>query len=1731
MPPLNAKLLVDKYSEAYGNKSANLMVMKEFFTVPDIHPLSHNLCLNHLNKYNQNWQLILDEFKQKQGNDQGGLVNGTHEILERLRASIRETFIRFPLDDDGIVDYLTNHFESNDVLMVRSTGKEDSAELANPGGNESYAGIEADIKSVSIACGNVIASYFSEKSLEQRLKSQQDSESILSEPFMPVLLQKMVGEIIKEQGQSIEKIIYSGVMYVDKEDKVTIQEAPGFGELVVNSKGPVNTYFVLGDNTVHQQICEKPFRLASYINKMNQSELIVQKNSRAVRNSFLPGNVIERLSKLGKEIQAFYDDDRDIEFVYDQTIDKLYIVQARPIPFGESVKHIPRAIAPEQIRDIKAKAPHYKGKTIAVAASRAEIVQNADEVLICNTVGDALTQYLDMKEPKIKAVIVTTDAPGTSHEAAMFNSVSIPVFYVNKTQQNSIKSTLEQGNKKCIFDPQRGLIVEWPDRGNPENILKEGLFKSSISAERTLLPESEMIFKENSIQQIESFLKDAKKKTDMTYDDLLDQLEIIESTTPETVLQSKEALRQILMDIVDACRVGAEISTQQEEELKSNILKHAIAYSLDVDNLLSTIVKADGNIISNKQQKRLLDLVNGLEALIANPGRKGMYSDSVYNLMQHHVLKKKLQEKYPIYAHLPEENRNVVEAVSQFGKYAATHQIQNTWERFVVQIAMADRGSKENNLKKLASIIYYAEANELGSVLMNNVFNELDVRNFSETINELDAQMNQLQPYSKRIFDLEVKSAELEAKSILWSRKKNHARMIKEYKKDVAEVLLCIDSFGPLHVLPLMAKTKVLGEIARITETIDASIKIMKSSQDYANEDSASKIEQAKLFYNMLIPYHSLMQKVVENMDDSEKNKDVHVAAKGSFAYQRSGRAENTTPAERSLRIKERFELFDSKNITREQLFTSGKFSVMNATILSKDVYDSSFTRVEMTLEDFYTLFHQNIVSALSNMQSGQLPKRLYPAKVNIFLDEIKNASTGCFKNGLMPTIADSRIKEGNVLIQLNVPLGTHAASVKINYNINTSDVEINYDFPLMGANNYLKAASNFYRKLPEALGMNISSFGPYGVSICFKMDSDKENDRSVFLARVFAFACAFTVSETLYHDLDWILMGINDPNLKKIDAALIMLLLTEEEHEKSRLILSLMGYISNSGEEISQSDIEEAINRQGDSKNQLQNDIELWYQSLGLGEKKFNAILEEIKNPEFTEILTISFFEHGMVCKEDDLKKILNNHEKFDRLLFNLIDKESFANLEKIITDFPLDKKILSDIITRVLNVKYTSPELLSCISELGKKGAIPEFKNLEGISTSMSAEKLSVLSFKKFEGTRTEILTKRLSVLLDNYDSFHIGEFILKADNSSELDWDRSIILDLFNLGKINLKNTIYTPEFMYENFKSYLVEVCEIIEHNNVHLFKKFAADEFSRKIMVKYQNELFQLIAKNNRHEMGIVFLDSVDINIMESKIDAEIKKITCHKYDVVNDSTVMFLIKLIERKKTHFTDDEISEIFSSTQAEFFKGPFQLTLKYIPDVYWSEHKRLALAWVVKAIKANAIEMAARLISVSGLEPNDFVLTFKELYLKKENYSANSDLIDHLVEYLDQKHINVILNWLLSTNRIDAFLDFIKYRGVTETLMENRALRETFDLMSIPEFANMINDQYKNDKKVITLEDKTSSESKETPEKTDGKIHSSDSKSPLFFSGSAQQENTVKEKESAQQKENDSLAQKKN
>jgi phosphoenolpyruvate synthase/pyruvate phosphate dikinase len=251
---------------------------------------------------------------------------------------------------------IDEHKFAGTTLMVRSTGKEDTAAFANAGGNETVANVDPTPQAVSAAMGKVVASYIGSKSLKQRLavaQTEQQVQELLGEPFVPVLLQVMVGE--KLDGESIAtdndlvKLPVSGVMFTTEAEGQTpgvthLQTTFGHNEAVVNSLVPVDTWYIAQDGVYYPVIRNKTHR---YIPVSGGGLCKEPKaNTRVDGTSFgelptLPGPAVRMLKQLANRIQLAYDNaPMDVELVVmlppkPGAAGTIYLVQARPIVFGK----------------------------------------------------------------------------------------------------------------------------------------------------------------------------------------------------------------------------------------------------------------------------------------------------------------------------------------------------------------------------------------------------------------------------------------------------------------------------------------------------------------------------------------------------------------------------------------------------------------------------------------------------------------------------------------------------------------------------------------------------------------------------------------------------------------------------------------------------------------------------------------------------------------------------------------------------------------------------------------------------------------------------------------------------------------------------------------------------------------------------------------------------------------------------------------------------------------------------------------------------------------------------------------------------------------------------------------------------------------------------------------------------------------------------------------------------
>lgn len=395
------------------------------------------------------------------------------ELSKRICACFQKNI--FPTLQN--LSLLTDAHTNGKRLMVRSTGKEDTDTCANAGGNETVANVQPTAADVSEAMGIVVASYIGTKSLTQRLavaKDEAQVKEILATPFMPVLLQVMVGE--KLGGEKIEdvkgvtKLPVSGVMFTTQADMIIpkpkdpkaewqlcgithLQTTFGHNEAVVNSLVPVDTWYIARDGVFYPVIRKKTHRYiplkAGGVGPIANEKILVERPT-------LAGPVVRLLKQLADHIQAAYSNaPMDVELVIMPSEKTIYLVQARPIVVGEKklsyvTEDVVASIAPEN---------KIQGVKFGLGDGAVRTARGVAELLIYDKLDDALSAYFSMKQEQreqVKCVVIKEMAASTSHAATTFRAENMPIIQLNDTDR---LSKWVENYGRIIVDIQRGLLL------------------------------------------------------------------------------------------------------------------------------------------------------------------------------------------------------------------------------------------------------------------------------------------------------------------------------------------------------------------------------------------------------------------------------------------------------------------------------------------------------------------------------------------------------------------------------------------------------------------------------------------------------------------------------------------------------------------------------------------------------------------------------------------------------------------------------------------------------------------------------------------------------------------------------------------------------------------------------------------------------------------------------------------------------------------------------------------------------------------------------------------------------------------------------------------------------------------------------------------------------------------------------------------------------------------------
>lgn len=1059
---------------SFGNKTFNLCVLNSLaqsvnnqllagssnqFAVPSFMAISSQEIASFLNthfKLDDIWH----EFKQAQGSSKE-LTQEAMSVLTRIRADIATAFS--PGTIPQVLQDELNPFIKKDIqFMVRSTGYEDRTDIANAGGNESVAAVPADLEAIWQAMSIVVQSYFSEKSLKQRLLA---GDTITNNYFIPVLIQQMVGESLwTGSNPSLSAIPVSGVMFSqesagDTSGVVHIQSAFGHNQGVVNSLVAVDSYYMGPSGIIHPVIRKKIDR---YVAVKTAAGVVLERmpNPRELQSRpSLASVVLQDLDKIARKIQELYNHAMDIEFVVQKRGSggfTIYLVQARPLisaSYDKNPNHLTdQFLATLSDNDI------VRADSIGTAGGFVREIKKIDELIIKDDLPQALNAYHDdPNRSRIQLVFVGKMAPATSHEATQFKGYNVPVLVMAAPERQKIEQFLANGG--LLVDTQRALVVQavlgkqplaqgWYTHPIPMATSIASLKYMTVSDTAPLMKKypslvQELAWKENDIDDAKHSMRD---------------LVTIVKKSETNRATALTALKRIIR------RVFAMIENKkQEQKIDAPLLQEAGRLlenaTICACEILFTFDALPLSSVS-AESKRMAYLypIKFLEAVLFQQDNPEIVSCYSYIL-----LVKTLKEDIKAIAALGEKEATLGRAFAylvQLEKVSVlllTSENRIKWEQFIKKLAahvkdgVDERSQVVDLIQRFAGMVVQLKNLHVLDLWVNSSFlsasaedqDALSVCNrlldeIDKDVNtkELLAWMDQCKPlidtwigkveawgdpnrfeelftqFQDQVIGTFISGTDAQARDA-FKRLMYNGDTIADH--DAGKLADFTNHYGPIitrfNRMNALGRLLLIPFMRQIIDLYDRSIKGMTGSPLYSNKQLL-----LQRFVKMLIPYVGLMEEMTLLVANHEQ--DLFTNAWGGWSFYKY--------------------LTLIRNVMRNALSkphegllrTSSGFSVSASQIGSQIDYNRA---TPGTWEDIFTLAHQNMLVMLATLNSeyGMRQSALPPLITAFYSGLVK---IKLYAKSKPASLVGIDYHYPHLMVYFNLPLRQHSATFDMSY-------------------------------------------------------------------------------------------------------------------------------------------------------------------------------------------------------------------------------------------------------------------------------------------------------------------------------------------------------------------------------------------------------------------------------------------------------------------------------------------------------------------------------------------------------------------------------------------------------------------------------------------------------------------------------------------------------------------------
>ncbi len=1012
----------DAYATEYGNKAANLEELRKIaptipvkgkcVQVPSFFAISDKEVQQFLSKtraMNAVHPFVLEEVKYQLGIMRQFAHKSNQVHIEN--AFTNSTFkFEHPKRQATFEEYVKNAVGNNNLFMVRSSGKEDTKEFANAGGNKSIAAVWPHDQAISKSMGQVVASYFSEKSISQRLLA--GDKTVFNTVFMPALVQVMICK------DPISGVIFSQEAEGQTPGVTHIEAAYGHGEGIVNGLVPVDSYYIGQSGIIHPIIRNKHERIMPSAD-FTHLEKVPNSTDRATKPCLTPA-LIKDLKIVADTVQAYYGYPVDIEFVIQD--DVIYLVQARPI--------VAKQQKASYLSDDFVKNAQEKITVLPIVSGKNAVCANLFQKYPIRSINEqtinlALDTFLNLNaetKSSLEAIIVGQMAPSTSHEATTFRGANKVVVYVAESDRKRIMQWIA-GHAPVALDVQRGLIILLDPSKKPEmflleekpgsSALRHGWFAHPIPAKCSLFSEFIELNQMPGLKPEECF-----KGKNISTTQLLNMLK------NGSAQEATDALKTIL------ARVSGQIAhAQKQAHDKTTILQLKNIYAHAITCAQETMMALTAWETSAKTESdRLARLypITFFEAVIRQTPMKDEFLNgySAAALLKIDHAEQKIADTV---AKVKQGFRPFAVQLAKVGSYALTPELEQLWNAFITELSeeplatrldftrMIHSLAQNNMLAEWINISFAQAIQKKPTTFFGKTKQQLGITHY-EPIKELLQQYNEIMPLLIQLQSCKTKLDPI-AKAP-WQNPEKFIGLRDQLSKECIQPLGSRLFFKTYENTPLLGKIAIQHYLYELINTFDGIIKTFKSSQDYP--DIHLLIGN---FRELLLDYWQLMDHLAK----------IPCISADIYAM----RDKNT--------FKSTKEYFDdiNRNITNanrmnpEELLLPSRgtllssFSVAAAMLGSK----ANYTRhCPETLEDIFTLIHQNLLAIVRTLAAktnlvSMLPM---PPLVKKVIDNFKSFKPGFWWPS--PSFIGISIDKNTVTYFYNLPLNNHSSTFQITF-------------------------------------------------------------------------------------------------------------------------------------------------------------------------------------------------------------------------------------------------------------------------------------------------------------------------------------------------------------------------------------------------------------------------------------------------------------------------------------------------------------------------------------------------------------------------------------------------------------------------------------------------------------------------------------------------------------------------